>query len=334
MIRSLIVSMGTDPNGEALRFKAAAERHGGALIRAVTRSTHSFKRLPVDVLLAGNGGAIERLWEAADVIHLNNRPEAYDRFDGGRGKPVLLHHHGAKFRTDPDAMLTLAARRGWTQAASTLDLVEIAPDAITWLPTAYDLSALATLRRQHRRPEDGLVRIAHAPTFRTLKSTKVLERAVAQLQGEGLPLELDVIEGVSWAECLRRKAAADLFVDQLLLGYGCNAIEAWGMGLPVVAGVDPERAAWMNHPIPATTRARMLAEFGGALPFYEASEDTLVDALRALVTDPGLRDEFALRGLEHVAAFHGQLVSLERLVALYRQVLGSARNEELAEAVA
>lgn len=334
MIRSLIVSMGTDPNGEALRFKAAADRHGGALIRAVTRSTHSFKRLPVDVLLAGNGGAISRMWEAADVIHLNNRPEAFDRFDDGHGKPVLLHHHGAKFRTDPDAMLTLAARRGWTQAASTLDLAEIAPDIITWLPTAYDLDALATLRREYRRQEDGVVRVAHAPTFRTLKGTAALERAIVQLQDEGLPVELDIIEQVSWAECLRRKAAADVFVDQLLLGYGCNAIEAWGMGLPVIAGVDPERAASMNHPIPATTRGRMLAEFGGVLPFYEASEDSLVDALRSLVTDPALRDEYSLRGLEHVARFHGQLPSIERLVALYKRVLGSARNEELAEAVA
>jgi hypothetical protein len=327
MIRSLIVSMGTDPNGEALRFKAAADRHGGAEIRAVTRSTHSFKHLPVDVLLAGNGGAVSRLWEAADVIHLNNRPEAFDRFDDGRGKPVLLHHHGAKFRTDPDAMLTVAARRGWTQAASTLDLVEIAPDVVSWMPTAYDLNALAELRRAHRRPEDGVIRVAHAPTFRTLKSTAVLEDAIAQLQDEGLPVELDLIQQERWTDCLRRKAAADILVDQLLLGYGCNAIEAWGMGLPVIAGVDPERAAWVNHPIPTSTRGRMLAEFGGALPFYEASEDTLVDALRALVTDPGLRDEYALRGLEHVAQFHGQLASLERLVALYQRVLGSARNE-------
>jgi hypothetical protein len=326
MMRSLIVSLGADPNGEAMRFKAAAERHGGAQIRAVTRSTHSYKHLPADILLAGNGGAVKRLWAQADVIHLNNRVEAFDQFDDGHGKPVLLHHHGATFRTDPAPLLKVAAARGWTQAASTLDLVEIAPDVVSWLPTAYDLNALATLRQQHRREDDGVVRIAHAPTFRTLKSTDALIRAVNELQAEGVPVELDLIQQERWSDCLRRKAAADILVDQLLLGYGCNAIEAWGMGLPVIAGVDPERAAWVNHPIPASTRGRMLAEFGGALPFYEASEDTLVDALRAFVTDPELRDEYALRGMEHAAQFHGQLVSLERLVELYQRAIGSARN--------
>lgn len=330
MIRSLIISIGTDPNGEALRYKAAAERHGGALLRAVTRSTHSFKHLPVDVLYANNGGAIKRLWAEADIIHLNNRPQGFDLFDDGSGKPVLLHHHGAVFRTNPAPLLARARHDGWVQAASTLDLVELAPGAITWLPTAYDLDALATLRQQQRRVEDGVVRIAHAPTFRSLKSTELLVAAVVALQDEGLPVELDLIERVTWTECLRRKAGADIYFDQVVLGYGCNAIEAWGMGLPVVAGLDPERAATLNHPIPASTRDRMLHEFGGSLPFYEASEATIADALRELVTSPELCAEWALRGMAHVARFHGELPAFERLLALYQRTLAAGTAEAAA----
>jgi len=329
VIRSLIFSMGTDPNGEALRYKAAADRHGGAAIRAVTRSTHSFKHLPVDILYANNAGAIRRLWAEADIIHLNNRAQGFELFADVGAKPVLLHHHGSAFRTNPPLLLARAAREGWVQAASTVDLVELAPDVITWLPTAYDLDALAALRRAHRRTDDGVVRIAHAPTMRTLKSTDALVAAVVALQDEGLRVELDLIERTTWAACLRRKASADIYFDQLYLGYGCNAIEAWGMGLPVIAGIDPERAAEVNHPIPASTRNRMLSEFG-VLPFYEMTEAGLLDALRELVQSAQLRAEWAVRGMEHVARFHAQQPALERLVALYRRTIGAQALEAVA----
>jgi glycosyltransferase involved in cell wall biosynthesis len=322
-MRSLIVSAAVDPNGEAMRYKAAAERHGGVAIRAVTGSSHTFKRMPIDIYYAGNGGAIERLWADADVIHMNNRAAPHERFDAGQAKPTILHHHGTAFRVDPESGLKLARRAGWLTAASTLDLVEIAPEAITWLPTPYDLDALAALRAEHRRAEDGLVRVAHAPTFKTIKGTAAILAAVGALQDEGLPLELDLIEGVSWTECLRRKAAADIFVDQLVLGFGCNAIEAWGMGLPVIAGIDPVRAEAVNHPIPASTRARMLREFG-TLPYLEATEATIADALRTLVTSADARAEWALRGIEHVTQFHADRSALERLLELYGRAIGPA----------
>jgi hypothetical protein len=327
VIRSLIVSAAVDPNGEAMRYKAAAERHGGASIRAVTGSSHTFKRMPVDIYYGGNGGAIRRLWAAADVIHLNNRPGPHDRFDEGQAKPTILHHHGTAFRVDPEPMLSIARREGWLTAASTLDLAELARDEVTWLPTPYALDALADLRKEHRRPRDGVVRIAHAPTFRSVKGTDAIVAAVQTLQAEGWAVELDLIENVAWTECLRRKAAADVFVDQLLLGYGCNAVEAWGMGLPVIAGLDPERAAEVNHPMAPSTRDRMLREFG-ELPFYEATEATIVDALRALVESSELRAEWAVRGMEHVARFHAELPALERLLGLYQRAIAATTSTQ------
>ena len=60
-----------------------------------------------------------------------------------------------------------------------------------------------------------------------------------------------------------RKGRADVFVDQMILGYGCNAIEAWGMGIPVIAGVDPEKApSIIMQTIPLDTRDRMLQLWG------------------------------------------------------------------------
>jgi hypothetical protein len=157
--------------------------------------------------------------------------------------------------------------------------------------------------------------------MRSLKSTEALIDAVLALKDEGLAVELDLIERTTWAECLRRKATADIYFDQLYLGYGCNAIEAWGMGLPVIAGLDPDRAAEVNHPIPETTRARMLHEWG-SMPFYETTEAALLDSLRDLVKSAELRAEWALRGMAHVARFHGQLPALERLIEMYQRTVG------------
>ena len=307
-IRSLILSE-IDTAGVAGRYKAAADRTGTLRIRSVHRTAHSF-RYPADIRWASNGGAIERLYAAADVIHLNNRVYPYQKLDRGRRKPGVLHHHGTPFRANPGAGLRDARKLRLASAVSTLDLTEPAPDVLTWLPIAYNLNELAEIRMRHRREPDGKVLVVSAPSNRKVKSTDALIAAVAELQAEGLPIELDVIENVTHAECLTRKARADIYFDQVILGYGCNAIEAWGMGLPVIAGAQPY------------TLDLMAREFNGRIPFYQASEDTIADALRALVQSAELRAEWALKGMEHAAAFHDELPALERLADLYLKAIG------------
>ena len=94
---------------------------------------------------------------------------------------------------------------------------------------------------------------------------------------------------------MRRKGRADLFVDQVLLGYGCNAIEAWGMGIPVIAGVDPEKAkAIVKQYIPPDTRDVMLSIWG-ELPFYESTEEGLYDSISAFLNKPSLLKKWTLR---------------------------------------
>ena len=306
-IRSLILSE-IDTAGVAGRYKAAADRLGTLRIRSVHRTAHSF-RYPGDIRWNNNTATITRLYDAADVIHLNNRVYPYQKLDRGRRKPGVLHHHGTPFRMNPGAGLRDARLLKLRSAVSTLDLTEPAPDVLTWLPIAYDLNELAELRRQHRREPDGRVLIVSAPSNRKVKSTDALEVAVADLQAEGLPIDLDVIENVTHAECLARKARADIYFDQVILGYGCNAIEAWGMGIPVIAGAQPYTLDLMRR------------EFDGRIPFYQATEATIADALRTLVKSTEARTEWALRGMAHVDRFHGELPALERLADLYMKAI-------------
>lgn len=151
-----------------------------------------------------------------------------------------------------------------------------------------------------------MIRIAHAPTSREVKGTAFFLEAIRQLQAEGYDIQLDLIEGVTWAECLQRKAQADIYYDQVKLGYGNNAIEAWGMGIPVVAGA--------HH----STLQEMRSRFG-ELPFLNATEATIYDRLKALILSEDLRAEYTERGLNHVERFHDERVVVETLKALYRR---------------
>lgn len=295
-----------DPANVIGRFGQAADRLGGVAIRSAHRAEAYFE-FPRDILWDRSTDAeVRRLAAEADVIHLNNSWKAYRQLR--LHKPALLHHHGTLFRSNPGVLLNVAKRLGFVQAVSTIDLLRPAPDVLTWLPTAYDVDALVAFGAAHRREPDGRIRVVSAPTNRVWKSTDALEVAVRALRAEGLPVDLVLVEGKPWAECMEIKATADIYFDQVILGYGCNAIEAWGMGIPVVAGAD----AW--------TTARMLDEFG-TLPYLEATPETIAAALRGLVQSVDMRAEYAERGMAHVRRFHDERPALTRLVELYVKAL-------------
>lgn len=268
-------------------------------------STRNSLSYPVD--LNWDRNIVEYWWRHADVVHLHhNLIAAYKLTVGWKGfrlprRPYVVHFHGTGYRENWQSHLRDARRYRATALVSTLDLWLLAPTLTTWLPCPVQ-------RRQRITRNDGMVRIAHAPTNREVKGTAYFLEAIHQLQEEGFPIELDLIEGVTWAECLERKASADIYYDQVGLGYGNNAIEAWGMGIPVIAGAQP------------ATLDEMRRRFG-ELPFYQATESTIYDAIKALLQSPDLRVEYSERGLNHVQRFHDQQVVVEQLKELYRHAV-------------
>ena len=179
------------------------------------------------------------------------------------------------------------------------------------------------MRRQHYRPHDGLV-IAHAPTNRAAKGTEALLAAFARLR-HSYPIRLLLIERRSWAHTLLAKATADIFVDQLLLGYGCNGIEAMGMGIPVISGVDPVAGAALarTNPelaVPPLTSDAM-SEHWSALPYLHASQASIEAALEAMLAEPALRAEYAARGMAHAQRFHADDVVVPQLQRAYQRAL-------------
>jgi hypothetical protein len=308
VLKALIAGI-YDPADVAGRFRRAADKLGTLAIRTAHTSEAYFD-FPRDIRWTSSSQTqVKELADEADIIHLNNDVKAYFKLmQARRRKPALLHHHGTLFRNQPDRLLIEAHRFHMVQAVSTIDLQRVAPHELHWLPTAYDLEAMAEIGRENRTEHDGIL-VVSAPTNREIKSTGALIAAVAALQAEGLKVELELIEGRTWAECLVRKASADIYFDQVGLGYGCNAIEAWGMGIPVVAGADEWTLGQMRKEWNLGPRQK--------LPFYEATEETIVDALRALVKSKDLRAKYAALGAAHNAKYHAEKPALARLAELY-----------------
>ena len=306
-----------DPAGVVARFAMAAEKYGELRIRSVHRSEHIYQQMPPDIKWGHrNSQEIYALAVEADILHFNNSTIAARRLRLPRGKPTILHHHGSLFRTNPQSLLHDAKNFQATQLVSTVDLMRPAPHLLHWAPTAYDIDWLGAFRKQHYAGNEVL-KVVQCPTDGPegpYKSTNALRAAVEGLQAQGLPIELQVVTGLPWLEALKVKATADIYFDQVKLGYGCNAVEAWGMGIPVIAGAD----AW--------TLGKMRKMWGSTLPFCEATEETIADAL-VVLTDKATRTKYAKRGMAHVRKYHDELPALRRLAELYHMAI-EHRGEE------
>jgi hypothetical protein len=319
----LVLSFGADTGGQGVRLAAAFRRHAPDWHVRHSAVSTNYIAYPED--LPYRRGHLQRLYEQADVVHVRNtfsglRP--YERM-AARRKPghkpgLVITHHGtalrgphagttlADWRANAAPLLAEARARGAVALTSTIDLECIAPDALTWSPSPYDLDWLRSFRQPNT---DGRIVIGHAPTSRLVKSTHVFERAVARIRERRPNVDVDVIENVTWSQCLARKGRCDLFYDQMILGYGNNAIEAWGMGIPVVAGIaDPD------------VRESMIDRWG-ELPFAEANETTLEDVLDDLVCDDDLRAFYGRLGASHVKRWHSERAVVPMLQAAYTRAV-------------
>lgn len=328
----LSLQLGADTGGGGYRLHRAFARHAPTWSVRSMVASQNYIEYPID--LPYRSGSAQRLFEEVDVVHLHNQFAGLSRMERMAERrrrrarpPMVMHHHGTALRgpldgSTPDDWRAFAApilaeqqARDAIGVVSTVDLSVLHP-ALTWMPTPYDLDWLASLRHAG---DPARVVVAHAPTSRMVKSTHVFIAAMDRIMARHPHVSYDLIEQVSWNECLRRKAAADVFYDQMILGYGNNAIEAWGMGIPVIAGVEF-----------GEVRERMTHEWGD-LPFAEATVDSLEHVIEDMVCDVGLREFYARLGRRHVERFHDERVVVRNFQSVYRRaVQGGVADEEVA----
>ena len=284
----LSVRQGSDLAGSSYAITKAFAGHHTITVRSAVRLTN-YLDYPHD--LAWSQLADE--WPHADVVHLHENAKPR-RILGD--KPFVMHLHGTVFRRNVDLFRRYITDNGGVGVAATLDLLDLEP-SLTWLPHPISRDMLPKRRFTGGR----LLRVAHAPTDRAIKSTEAF-LAACRLVG----VEPVLVEGKTNAECLAIKATCDALYDQTELGYGVNAIEAWALGLPVIAGGAP------------STLARMRAEFG-QLPFIETTADTIADAL-AVLRDEQDRATWAEAGHAHYERFHDGAETVRRLAPIYESL--------------
>lgn len=299
-MRVLIVSPGQDTGGQAFRIRKAFMRLTDWHVDAV-HATDNYMNFPSH--LHYDKALAQELYNKADIVHHKNGLLLYQRHDNGQRKPTVLHHQGSRLRGHPREVSDEGRSVGATQIVSTIDLLDDCKDAV-WVPSPFDLDWIAA--KYYSPQKTNIIRIAHSPTNRKIKATDDILAAVHALT-RAHRIELDLIEKREWIVSLSRKGRAHIFVDQLNLGIGNSAIEAFAMGIPVVAGfAEPkDKERWL----------RITGE--SELPFYEATADNVEERLRDLIQQPDLRKEVGARGRAYAERWHSEEFCVKNLSQIY-----------------
>jgi len=192
----------------------------------------------------------------------------------------------------------------WCKHADVIIASGMAPDGIgRWdvpMPSSLfiDLDEWKPTRRQSTANGiDNTVVIGHAPNHRGFKGSEFVIAAVEQLLGEGLQVQLKLLEGVSNMEVRSALASdIDVLVEQLIHpGHGMNGLEGMASGIPVICNLEDE-----DHHL-VVRRWSYFSE----CPLVSADPENIVDVLRELVTKPELRTELGNLGRQYVEKYHG-----------------------------
>ncbi len=196
------------------------------------------------------------LADGADVLHLHNfidlQTQDFAPIDLAAlwraGKPMLRHFHST-----PQAVARYMRSTEATVQACPIPKLVIAQYPERYYPTARVVPnvVFAPANTQRQRPRGATVRIGYAPsrfnpgraarwdTKGYPETCKMLRRLQASARRAGVSLEVDVIEQVTHAESLRRKADCDVFIDDLVTGsYHLNTLESLVLGVACVTYLD------------------------------------------------------------------------------------------------
>jgi glycosyltransferase involved in cell wall biosynthesis len=170
----------------------------------------------------------------------------------------------------------------------TLMLTHFAIDTDVLVPARTEIAADA-----QQRP----LRLLHAPNHRHLKGTRHIIEAVDDLRAHGVAIELSIVESLPNSQMSDRIRAADVVVDQLIVGwYAMFALESMTLGKPVVCYVRQDlRDLYIG--------AGLLE--AGELPLIEASVATIKETLEQIAALPrSSLHEIGLRSRAFVEKHH------------------------------
>lgn len=160
---------------------------------------------------------------------------------------------------------------------------------------------------EHNFKELRPLRVLHAPNHRAIKGTEQILFAVAELEAEGIPIELVLVEKKPNAEVKEAMAECDVVLDQLVIGwYAMFALEGMAMSKPVICYLRDDLVD--------------LYLSTGAIseppPLISATQITIKDRLRELALNRGSLGQIGASGHAYAEKYH----SLEAIGEVFCKV--------------
>jgi glycosyltransferase involved in cell wall biosynthesis len=156
-------------------------------------------------------------------------------------------------------------------------------------------------------PDDEVLTVVHSPNHPHYKGTSYLAEAVDELEREGVPVELVLVQGMPTHEARATYERADVIADQFVIGaYALFAIEGMSLAKPVLCYLNERFAP--HHPEWAEC------------PIVNTNPDTIAENLRRLAADPQLRADLGRRGPEYAEKYHSLRAVGARMDAIYREL--------------
>lgn len=190
------------------------------------------------------------------------------------------------------------------------DMIEYTPgsrnDLFFWPLDLAGLHASTPHPAEPASEHRGALRVVHAPNHRELKGTRYLEVAIADLQSEGVLIELVLVESLSNHEALEIYRTADVIFDQCLIGFhGYFALEAMALGKPVMC--------YIRRPDEYLLQPE-------ECPIINTHVDTLKADLRRLVTSRDELPAIGQRGRAYVERHYSRTAFAGRLQRAYQDL--------------
>jgi len=228
--------------------------------------------------MLGRGGALQRAAEESLGGSLGSMQLRWLDVMQGRAIDKMADAAGHLFAVNPDLLRDLPA------------------EVTTFLPypVAVDADRAGQASRSGGGPVGRPLRVLHAPSNAALKGTRFVEAAVERIEHD-LPGRLDYrrASALTYSAFLDELAEADLFIDQLLIGwYGVSVVEAMLVGTPSLCYLDEQDLGAVPP------------EMAAAIPVVDANPSTVEATLRRLLDDPGELGPIATAGRAYAKRWH------------------------------
>lgn len=153
------------------------------------------------------------------------------------------------------------------------------------------------------------LRVFHAPNHKTIKGSRFIQQAIAELKSEGYPIEISLVQGKPNKEILQEIAKSDIVADQLVIGwYAMFALEGLSLSKPVIC--------YLREDLIELFLFADALESKDELPFLNANVFTIKNMFLDILSGKIKLSEYAAKAMPYVQKYH----SVEAVGAIFKNV--------------